>query len=109
MSAFSTHGQGGFGRRDRDHHDRGDREDKSAFLTRKGSKKRVCRFCADPKFPLNYKEPKILIPFITDRGKIIPRRVTGNCALHQRRLQTAVKRARVLALISFTSSHPPQH
>lgn len=94
-----------------DRHDRGgdrerDRDGDSRFGRKGGStKKRPCRFCADPKFPLDYKEPRILVPFLTDRGKIIPRRVTGNCALHQRRLQTAVKRARVLALISFTSSH----
>ena len=101
---------GGHGHKDRDKDRGGDRDGRDAMsnlLTRKSTKKRPCRFCADPKFPLDYKEPRILVPFMTDRGKIIPRRVTGNCALHQRRLQTAVKRARVLALISFTSSHLP--
>lgn len=68
-----------------------------------GLRKRACRLCADPELPLDYKEPRTLQPFITDRGKIIPRRVTGSCAFHQRRIQEAIKRARVLALIPFTS------
>jgi len=69
----------------------------------KRGKKKVCRFCADFRLFLDYKEPKLLTPFITDRGKIIPRRITGNCAFHQRRLQEAVKRARILALLPFTT------
>ncbi len=71
---------------------------------RRTSRKKPCRFCADPYFFLDYKESKILIPFITERGKIIPRRVTGNCAYHQRRLQESVKRARILALLPFAST-----
>ncbi len=71
------------------------------------TRKKVCRFCADPYFFLDYKEPKLLILFVTERGKIIPRRVTGNCAFHQRRVQEAVKRARILALIPFTTIHQP--
>lgn len=66
------------------------------------SRKKVCRFCADPKMPIDYKEPRLVVPFTTDRGKIIPRRVTGNCAFHQRRIQEAIKRARILALLPFT-------
>ncbi len=66
-------------------------------------KKRPCRFCADRQLPMDYKEPKILLPFLTERGKIIPRRVTGNCAVHQRRLQQSIKRARILALIPFNA------
>jgi small subunit ribosomal protein S18 len=83
--------------RDRDT-DAGDDSRKRAM-----SKKRICRFCADFKMPLDYKEPKLLTVFVTDRGKIIPRRITGNCAFHQRRVQEAVKRARVLALLPFTT------
>lgn len=67
------------------------------------SRKRVCRFCADYKLPLDYKEPKLLSVFVTERGKIIPRRITGNCAYHQRRVQESVKRARILALLPFTT------
>ena len=75
--------------------------------TRKRSfgRKKVCRFCADKDFNVDYKSPKLLGLFVTERGKIIPRRITGNCALHQRVLTTAVKRARVLALIPFTATH----
>lgn len=68
-------------------------------------KNKVCRFCADQDFKLDYKNPKMLGLFITERGKIIPRRITGNCARHQRALTTAVKRARILALIPFTATH----
>lgn len=94
---------------DRGEHSRGGDRDKSNFLTggQKKGRKKVCKFCADPKFPLDYKEPKILFPFVSDRGKIVPRRVTGNCAYHQRRVQEAVKRARVLALLPFTTVHNP--
>ena len=69
------------------------------------NRRKVCRFCADREVRIDYKNPKMLSLFITERGKIIPRRITGNCALHQRSLTTAVKRARVLALIPFTATH----
>ncbi|HKX11682.1 MAG TPA: 30S ribosomal protein S18 [bacterium] len=69
------------------------------------NRRKVCRFCADREVRMDYKNPKMLSLFITERGKIIPRRITGNCALHQRSLTTAVKRARVLALIPFTATH----
>ena len=69
------------------------------------NRRKVCRFCADRDVRMDYKNPKMLSLFITERGKIIPRRITGNCALHQRSLTTAVKRARVLALIPFTATH----
>ncbi len=69
------------------------------------NRRKVCRFCADREVRMDYKNPKMLSLFITERGKIIPRRITGNCALHQRSLTTAVKRARMLALIPFTATH----
>jgi small subunit ribosomal protein S18 len=69
----------------------------------KRSKKKICRFCADWQIYIDYKEPKLLGSFVTERGKIIPRRVTGNCAYHQRRIQESVKRARILALLPFTT------
>jgi ribosomal protein S18 len=68
------------------------------------SKRKVCRFCADKDFKMDYKTPKLLNLFITERGKIIPRRITGNCALHQRHLTTELKRARILAFIPFTAT-----
>lgn len=63
---------------------------------------KVCRFCADPSLRMDYKEPNILRVFVTERGKIIPRRISGNCAKHQRQLTTAIKRARNIALLPFT-------
>jgi len=66
---------------------------------------KVCRFCSDSDLELDYKEPKTLRIFLTERAKIIPRRISGNCAKHQRRLTTEIKRARHLALLPFTSAH----
>ena len=71
------------------------------------TRKKICRFCADHSLILDYKESRLLIPFISERGKMIPRRVTGNCAFHQRRLQEAVKRSRILAILPFTTIHLP--
>ena len=67
-------------------------------------RRKVCRFCSDPKLVLDYKEPKVLMNFITERGKIIPRRISGNCAKHQRRLTQAISRARQIALMPFTTT-----
>jgi small subunit ribosomal protein S18 len=76
----------------------GDRK-KRPFLRRK-----VCRFCADKKLGIDYKNPRILRFFVTERGKIIPRRISGNCAKHQRQITVAVKRARNIALLPFTTA-----
>ena len=69
----------------------------------RGSKfrKKVCRFCHDKDLPLDYKRSDILERFITDRGKILPRRVTGTCAKHQRLVAREIKRSRIIALIPF--------
>lgn len=67
-------------------------------------KRKVCKFCANPSMIIDYKEPKVLRYFITERGKVIPRRISGNCAKHQRELTTAIKRARILALLPFSST-----
>jgi small subunit ribosomal protein S18 len=66
------------------------------------SRRKVCRFCADKNISIDYKDSGMLKYFITDRGKIIPRRISGNCAKHQRKVSTAVKRARMIALLPFT-------
>ena len=66
------------------------------------SRRKVCRFCADPTLIIDYKNPQILKNFITDRGKITPRRISGNCAKHQRQLTVAIRRARMVALMPFT-------
>lgn len=65
-------------------------------------KKRVCAFCVDKVESLDYKETNKLKRYITERGKILPRRITGNCARHQRQLTVAIKRARIAALMPFT-------
>jgi small subunit ribosomal protein S18 len=67
-------------------------------------KHKICRFCADPNLPIDYKDPKMLVMFTTERGKIIPRRISGNCAKHQRALALAIKRARNIALLPFTTA-----
>ncbi len=66
---------------------------------------KVCRFCVDSTLTLDYKDAKTLRIFLTERSKIIPRRISGNCAKHQRKLTVQVKRARHVALIPFTSAH----
>jgi small subunit ribosomal protein S18 len=65
-------------------------------------KRRVCSFCVDKINEVDYKEASRLRRFTSERGKVLPRRITGNCARHQRQLTVAVKRARILALLPFT-------
>ncbi|MFQ6673451.1 MAG: 30S ribosomal protein S18 [Fidelibacterota bacterium] len=65
-------------------------------------RRRICKFCEDRDLTIDYKNVKIMRKFVTDQGKIIPGRVTGTCAKHQRELTRAIKRARNIALISFT-------
>lgn len=67
-------------------------------------RRKVCRFCTDKELVLDYKDAKVLKSFVTERGKIIPKRIYGTCATHQRQLTEAVKRARHLALIPYTGS-----
>ena len=71
---------------------------------RKGGrrKKRVCIYCADKLTNIDYKSISILRKFVSERGKILPRRVTGNCAKHQRAMTMSVKRARHMALMAYT-------
>ncbi|MDR3274563.1 MAG: 30S ribosomal protein S18 [Endomicrobium sp.] len=66
-------------------------------------RKKVCRFCAD-KIVIDYKNVSLLRTFITEKGKILSGRMTGTCAKHQRELDTAIKRARMLALLPFTAN-----
>ena len=68
---------------------------------RRVSRRKVCRFTADKSLVIDYKDPKLLKGFITERGKIVPRRISGNCAKKQRELALAIKRARHLALLPF--------
>jgi len=69
----------------------------------KGLKKKFCKLCIEKVGFLDYKDDKRLGRFVTDRGKIVPRRVSGTCAMHQKQLTVAIKRARLLALLPFTS------
>jgi small subunit ribosomal protein S18 len=66
-------------------------------------RKKVCRFCADNDFALDYKDVRMMQSFVTEHGKIVPRRISGNCAHHQRKLTSAVKRARNLALVGYVT------
>ena len=103
---------------DKDKDDRGDRGDRGGGydrdgtpdlnndgLRRRGTRKRVCKYCADKVATVDYKDPQALKQFITDRGKVVPRRISGNCAKHQRKVSLAISRARNIALLPFTQAH----
>ena len=68
---------------------------------RRFQRKKVCHFCVDKVPFIDYKDYKTLRGYVTDRGKIIPRRITGNCAKHQRELTTAINRSRNIAMLPF--------
>lgn len=67
------------------------------------AKKKVCFFCENKLDHIDYKDVKTLTKYITERGKILPRRVTGNCAKHQRQVTIAIKRSRNVALLPYTA------
>jgi small subunit ribosomal protein S18 len=94
--------QGGRGR-DMDSGDRKEGDDRMPGRGGRGKvffKKKVCKFCTQ-KLRIDYKDSETLRRFTTERGKILPRRITGTCARHQRELASAIKRARVIALLPF--------
>jgi len=66
-------------------------------------RKKICRFCVDKNLKIDYKDAGLLQYFVTERGKIIPRRISGNCARHQREITRAIKRARNVALVPYTT------
>lgn len=102
---------------DRDKGDRGSRDDRGGMEKdgddrgRRGGggggggfhRKKVCRFCSDQDFLLDYKDVRMMQSFVTEHGKIVPRRISGNCSGHQRKLTVSVKRARNLALVGYVS------
>jgi small subunit ribosomal protein S18 len=91
------------GKKDKSNKDGHDRSDsKSGFKIRR-SRKKVCAFCADKVTDIDYKDVAKLRKYISERGKILPRRISGNCAKHQRQLTEAIKRARHIALLPYTS------
>jgi len=73
------------------------------FPARRRLRRKVCRFCADKRAVIDYKETRTLGDFVTDRGKIIPSRVTGTCTWHQRKLAAAIKQARSIALLPYAA------
>lgn len=110
-------GGGGFGGGDRgDRGDRGGRDDRGGGRDDRGGgmdddkrggrgfgRKKVCRFCAEKNAKVDFKDQATLKYFVTERGKIIPRRISGNCAKHQREVAVAIKRARGLALLPYNA------
>jgi len=68
------------------------------------SRKKVCRFCVDKELGIDYKDQKTLRNFVSERGKIIPRRILGTCATHQRQLCSAIKNARQIALLPYSGN-----
>ncbi|MGB4599734.1 MAG: 30S ribosomal protein S18 [Trichlorobacter sp.] len=68
-------------------------------------RRKVCRFCAEKEMTIDYKDPRTLRYYITERGKIVPRRISGNCSKHQREITEAIKRARNLALLPLAAGH----
>lgn len=81
-----------------DRGERGERGEKGYFF-----RKKVCKFCVEKVEEVDYKEVSRLQKFITEKGKILPSRISGNCARHQRRLAQAIKFARAIALLPFTA------
>jgi small subunit ribosomal protein S18 len=97
MSEFESRGRGGrSGDKDKD-------KDKEKGRRTFFRRRRMCKFCVEKIDYIGYKDVKILAPFIPERGKIQPRRISGVCATHQRALQTAIKRARQIALVPYTT------
>ena len=84
--------------------ERNEREFKGGSPVRRTSRKKGCSFCVDKAEAIDYKDVAKLRKYITERGKIVPRRVTGTCAQHQRDLTTAIKRARHVALLPYTNN-----
>lgn len=93
-----THERGGRGGRSAKGADKEKTQRRTMFRRR-----RICKFCAEKIDYISYKDVKMLIGFIPERGKIQPRRISGTCATHQRKLQTAIKRARQLALVPYVT------
>ena len=99
-------GSGGSGGRGGGRDDRAARDDRGGDMDRGGGRgfgrRKVCRYCADKNLKVDYKNAGDLKYFVTERGKIVPRRISGNCALHQRQVATAIKRSRNVALLPYT-------
>ena len=101
MSDFDGRGGGDRGGRGKDKKDKDDKKGgaRRTFFRRR----RLCKFCVEKIDYIGYRDVKLLAPFIPERGKIQPRRISGVCATHQRALQVAIKRARQLALVPYVT------
>jgi small subunit ribosomal protein S18 len=101
---FGAKKSGNGGRGGRSSSTRGGSGDRTAQAGQRRSlfrRRKVCKFCADKIDDINYKDAKLLASFVPERAKILPRRISGTCAKHQRKLRLAITRARVLALLPF--------
>ncbi|HZK26649.1 MAG TPA: 30S ribosomal protein S18 [Thermoclostridium sp.] len=88
-------------RRDNNRDNRDDRRGGRPY--RRRTRRKVCQFCVDKVDHIDYKESMKLRRFLSEKGKILPRRISGNCAKHQRQMTTAIKRARHIALLPYTT------
>ncbi len=106
MSAKMERGEGRMSKEDRMDKDGRDGMDGEERGGRRGGfgRRKVCRFCADTEYVMDYKDVRMMQSYVSEHGRIVPRRISGNCAAHQRKLTSAVKRARNLALVGFVSS-----
>jgi len=87
----------------RDRGDRGEHGERGERGMKDRRRRKVCQFCADKTQHIDYKDAAKLRKYISDRGKILPRRMTGTCAMHQRQLTEAIKRARHIAMLPYTA------
>ena len=71
---------------------------------RRFGRRKACRFCTDQDFVMDYKDFRMMQSFVSEHGRLVPRRISGTCAMHQRKLTSAVKRARNLALVGYVST-----
>ena len=102
MSAnYEDRPRGGGGGYDND--DDSDRRSMGGRGGRRIHRRRVCRFCIDKVDLIDFKDVRLLLNYLPERGKILPRRISGNCATHQRMLAEAIKRARNIALLPYTT------
>lgn len=83
--------------------ERDSKKDRPRTFKFKKQKRKVCAFCTDKTMTTDYKDAGRLRRFMTERGKILPRRITGTCTRHQRKLTVGIKRARAIALLPFTT------
>lgn len=72
---------------------------------RRFGRRKICRYCADKNQKIDFKDIDSLRYYLTERGKIVPRRISGTCATHQRQIAEAIKNARQIALLPYTQSH----